>query len=345
MATVTINELQELATAYASDCVDANAESKSFRFANDNQVAFETGEGFSMVGTLNDWAFKQVCSRLNVPSGWLGNPDVCPENLKVDVLNDLAGIYRDSADYLVRMKGNVIRALLSNQYSIFDNKEFVDLVGEAVSTMGITPSVARYSLDDDMRAYIVFPQVTFAPDPQVITRLPGEPRGNDDDGGLHPAIYISNSERGGRSAKVVGAVYRSICTNGMIFGWRDENAFVVRHRFHSKAMMATMVADGIAEGLKMSEEATRRFIASQDKKIPAPNLRHLVDDWAGKYGITVEAKENWLAGITNEAIVNGRHEDVRVFDMVNAATYVAQTRNGSEVEHIERMAGDILRAF
>ena len=335
---MTINELQEQATAYASDCVDAISESKSFRFAEGNQVAFEAGEGFSMVGTLNEWAFGQVCSRLNVPSGWLGNPDVCPENLKVDVLNDLASIYRDSANYLVRMKGNVIRALLSNQYSIFDNKEFVDLVGEAVSTMGITPSVARYSLDDDMRAYVVFPQITFAPDPQSPSR-------NNDDGGLHPAIYVSNSERGGRSAKVVGAVYRSICTNGVIFGWREENAFVVRHRFHSKAMMAAMVADGIAEGLKMSEEATRRFIASQDKKVAAPNLRHIVDEWAGKYGITIEARENWLASITNEAIVNGRHDDVRVFDMVNAATYVAQTRDGSEVEHIERMAGDILRAF
>lgn len=335
---ITINELQEQAISYASDCVDANAESKKFHFANDNQVAFETSEGFSMVGTLNDWAFGQICSRLNVPAGWLGNPDACPEALKVDVLNDLAGVYRDSANYLVRMKGNVIRALLSNQYSIFDNVEFVDLVAEAVSTMGITPSVARYELNDDMRAYIVFPQVTFAPDPQA------SPRGGDD-GGLHPAIYVSNSERGGRSAKVVGAVFRSVCTNGMIVGWREENSFVVRHRFHSKAMMAAMVADGIAEGLKMSEEATRKFIASQDAKVPAPNLRHLVDDWAGKYGISVGAKENWLASITNEAIVNGRHDDIRVFDMVNAATYVAQTCNGSEVEHMERMAGDILRVF
>ena len=338
MAAITISELQEQATAYASDCVDANAESKKFQFAAGNQVAFETGEGFSMVGTLNEWAFGQVCSRLNVPAGWLGNPDACPEALKVDVLNDLASVYRDSANYLVRMKGTVIRALLSSQYSIFDNLEFVDLVGEAVSTMGITPSVARYTLDDDMRAYIVFPQVTFATDPQAPAR-------GHDDGGLHPAIYVSNSERGGRSAKVVGAVFRSICTNGMIFGWREENAFVVRHRFHSKAMMAAMVADGIAEGLKMSEEATRKFIASQDKRVAAPNLRHIVDDWAGKYGISIGAKENWLAAITNEAIVNGRHEDVRVFDMVNAATYVAQAQNGSEIEHMERMAGDILRAY
>jgi hypothetical protein len=95
----------------------------------------------------------------------------------------------------------------------------------------------------------------------------------------------------------------------------------------------------------MSEEATRKFIASQDKKIAAPNLRHLVDEWAGKYGITIDAKENWLTSITNEAIVNGRHDDVRVFDMVNAATYVAQTQKSWSSELMERMAGDILRAF
>lgn len=343
----TLQALQSKASEYASDCVDANAESKQFSFAKDNQFNFITGEGYGMSGTLNDWAFGQVCSRFNVPAGWLGNPEACPEALKVDILNDLASQYRDNANYLVRMKGTVIRALLSNQYSIFDNKEFIDLVGEAVSTMGIEPQVARYALDDDMRAYVVFPSVTFAPDPQTNRGGGGvhvADRGNKDDGGLHPAVYICNSERGGRSAKVVGAVFRSICSNGMIFGWKEENAFVVRHRFHSNAMMAALVADGLTEALKMSEEATRKFIASQDKKVQAPNLKSLVDGWADKYGLTIEAKDNWLASITSEAIVNGRGDDVRLFDMVNAATYVAQTRTGTETEHMERMAGDLLRS-
>jgi hypothetical protein len=335
MAQITMNELQKVAADYSADCVDAKADLNKFVFAEDNRLQFNTGE-YGMQGTLNDWAFMQICWRMNVPAGWVGNPQSCPEPLKIQIMNELASVYRDNSNHLIRMKGEVIRAILSSQYSPFDNVQFIDLVAEAVSTMGIEPKVQRYTLDDDLRSYIVFPQVTFAPDPQA---QPGQ-----DDGGLHPALYISNSERGGGSTKVVGAVFRSICTNGMIFGWSEEETFKVQHRFHSQAMMGALVADGITLALKMSEEATVKFIASQDKKVPAVSLGGIVNTWAEKYGITVEAKDNWMAAITTESITNGRLNDVRLFDVINAATYIAQTQEGVMVEKIERMAGEILKS-
>lgn len=108
-------------------------------------------------------------------------------------------------------------------------------------------------------------------------------------------------------------------------------------------MMGALMADGIAEGLRMSEEATKRFIAAQDIKVPQVSLAGIVDGWANKYGITVETKENWLASITSEATANGRKDDPRLFDVINAATYIAQEQTGQQTELIERMAGDILR--
>ena len=328
-----ITDLQKKAVEYAADCVDAKADLNGFAFAEANQLQFDAG-GYKMAGTLNDWAFMQICWKLNVPAGWVGNPDACPEPLKIKILNELATVYRDNANHLIRMKGEVIRAILSAQYSQFDNVQFIDIVAEAVSTMGIEPKVQRYTLDDDLRSYIVFPAITFAPDPQAR---------NGNNGGLHPALYISNSERGGGATKVTGAVYRSICSNGMIYGWSEQDTFKIQHRYHSQAMMGALVADGIAQALKMSEEATMKFIASQDKKVSSVNLGGIVNGWAEKYGITVEAKENWLSAITNESLVNGRMGDVRLFDVINAATFVAQMQDGVMVEKIERMAGDILR--
>ena len=338
MAQITMGELQEAAKSYAGDCVDVNADLNTFLFRENNQLQFNTDAGFKMAGTLNDWAFMQLCWKMGVPSGWVGNPKSCPEPLKMKIMTELATIYRDNTNHLIRMKGDVIRAMLSKQYSQFDNVEFVDLVAEAVSTMGIEPKVQRYTLDDDLRAYIVFPAITFAPDPEAGNQP------HPDNGGLHPALYISNSERGGGSTKVAGAVYRAICSNGVIYGWKEEETFKVQHRFHSQAMMGALVADGIAYALKMSEEATMKFIAVQDAKVSPVALGGIVNGWAEKYGLTVDAKENWLNSISTEALTHGRMGDVRVYDMVNAATYIAQTRPGAETERMERMAGAILLA-
>lgn len=73
--------------------------------------------------------------------------------------------------------------------------------------------------------------------------------------------------------------------------------------------------------------------------------------------ITLSAEQKALAGtegrekqylntnnrdIYSEAASYGRADDIRLFDMVNAATYVAQSRPAFETEMIERMAGDLL---
>jgi len=334
-----LQQIKTEAVDYAADCTDAFTTLRSASFWKENQIEFSAGPDnspFRMNGNMNDWAFNQLCFRMNVPAGWVGNPKNCPEELKIKILNDLAHDYRDDANLMMRLKGNVVRAVLSSKYAQFDNLGFIDLIAEAVSTMGIEPEIHRSVIGDDMKAYVVFPQVTIAQDPDIQhTRYPGN-------GGLHPSLYLSNSERGGGSARVVGAVYRSICSNGVIFGWQEQSSFELRHVFHSRAAMGLLVAEGITEGLRMSEVAAKKFVEAQEIKVPQISLGGIVDGWAAKYGITITAKENWLAAITNETIVNGRQNDARLFDVINAATYIAQTREHAETELIERMAGDIL---
>lgn len=329
----TLEDLKVAVSDYASDCGDAVTNMRSFNFGASNSLSFspDLAGSAKMGGALNDWSFQQVCARMGVPADWLGNEKRCPEQLKVDILNSLATVYREDANFLVRMKGEVIRAILSSKYTQFDNVEFLDLITEAISTMGIEPQIHRSTVGDELRSYILFPQVTLAPDPE-----------GRDNGGLHPSLYISNSERGGGSAKVAGAVFRSICTNGLIYGWKQEETFDVRHRFRSRAAMGLLVAEGIATGLQLSEEATERFVKAQDIRIPQISLASVVNDWTTKYGITVDARDNWLASITSETASYGRLNDPRLFDMVNAATYVAQSRNPVETELMERMAGDLL---
>ncbi len=338
---ITLQELKDKIDAYESDCSDSITSVRNLNFIQNNGLSFTTAEGDSIpgvaqAGQFNPWSFNQVCGRLNAPTAWLSNPDNCPEELKLKILNELASKWRDDASLLLRLKGNVIRAFLTSKYTRFDNAEFIDLIGEAVqTTTGLEAQVNRPLVGDELKAYIVFPSITFGNDPSL--KDTGK-----DNGGLHPAIYVSNSERGGGYARVTGAVYRSICTNGLIYGWQEESTLRVLHLHHSRSAISLLVADGLATALKLSEDAAASFIKAQEIKIRKPDLQGIVDKWATKYGISVQAKDNWLAAVTHETIANGRQNDPRLFDLVNAATYIAQDRPADEGETIERLAGNLL---
>lgn len=327
---------------YAADCADAFGMSNGFVFGSDNQVSWaDKVEGglfpaaTAYTATLNKWALEQVSDRLDAPARWMLDPKHCPDDLKVDLMNKLAAV-REPERLLMRMKGDTLRAVLSDQYSKFDNVDLIDLVGEAISGLGTEAKVCRAEVGDDLKAYIILPQITFAPDPSA---KGGSPHG---DGGLHPAVYIRNSERGGGAAGLHGASYRQVCSNGMIAWDRSGNNTVVRHRFVSSTSMRFLIADALTSALKMSEELTLQFIAAQEIHIEQPRLRSLIDGWGDKYGLSVEAGTNWLAAVTAEASSYGRRDEPALFDLVNAATYTAQTRSDDERENMERLAADLL---
>jgi hypothetical protein len=332
----TLPELKQAVHDYAENCHDAIASTKSLQFEGRKMGYGGASPLFANAleqGTLNDWSANQLCQKLDAPSmAWLFEPKHCPEELEADILNKLCQL-RPEANLLIRSKGDNVRAVLSDQYTKFDNTTMIDLVEEAIDTMKVSPLVKRVSTGDEMSAYVLIPEITFANDP----RSKGGTEGN-----LHPAIHISNSERGGGTAKIVGAVFSGYCQNGMIFGWSANETMAVRHRYISQPVMGALIAQSIALGFKMSEEAAKKFVASQEIHVEKANLSNLVDDWSRTYGISVPTKENWLAQITGEINRNERPEDPRLFDVINGATWLAQTLPVDESILMERVAGDML---
>lgn len=343
MSTVmSISELKVRADAYAEDCFDTKTTSRSFTFGRANSLSF--GLPASTVktgGTLTPYALEQLTYRLDAPPArWLLDSSHCPEEEKVKIINDLLDL-RPEQKTLLRSKGETIRAVLSDRYTKFDNTTLVEMLGEAVQGLGTEARVHRAEVGDELRAYVLLPQITFAPDP---SSRPGNHPGN---GGLHPAIYVRNSEIGSGSAGFYGGLYRASCENGAIYGWnRDaDRAFSFRHAYVQEATMRVLVAEAIGVALNMTEEAAARFVASQEVHLEPPNLRGIVDGWAAKYGLSVEASTNWLAAVTSESAAYGRVDDPRAFDLINAATYTAQARPALERELMERAAGEMLSSL
>lgn len=344
----TVKGLQDAVAEYAADCYDTVTTTKGLQFA-DGKVAIREvhpagsllPEAPAVINTPNDNGQYGVAFKLDAPNyRWTFDDKHCPEPLRSDLLNKLVE-HRAEKSILCRSKGDVLRAVLSDQYTKFDHVKLVDLVAEAVATLGVEPVVARAEIGDDLRAYVVVPGVSFGKDPGAHewTHNPDNGYGN---GGLHPAVHIRNSEVGRGGVGINGAVWRSICTNGAIIGLRENGELFSRAHRGNRDLFGVLVAESLAEAFKLSEEASARLIASQEVHLKPVSLKPLVEGWASKYGLTIDARENWLQAVTSNAIEYGRSEDPRLFDVWNGATQVAQMRSPDERELVERMAGDLL---
>jgi hypothetical protein len=335
-----VSELLEKAQAYAQDCADAYTTTQHLRFNTHGCTVYPTKDSnftVNMQGMPNEHALSQVIEKLDAPAlAWIGNEKRCSLELRAKIFNNLA-VDRPDAGLFIRHKGDNVRAVLSSQYTPLDNVMLIDLVGQAIGTMGVDVQVLRPTVGDHLSAYIVIPSVTFDNDPAY--------RGGDN-GGLHPAVYISNSEIGTGSARTAGGLYRWYCSNGAIYGWKAEESLAVRHRWLSIGTMRAIVASGIASALKMSEKCAIAYVQAQEIHVEQVNLKSIINEWAGKYGLSVPAKESWLRAVTAETSVQERQDDPRLIDLFNGATYSAQSiENVPAREMVERMAGDMLYAW
>jgi len=328
---------------------DSYTDSPTIRMMSDGGVTFSARE--SKAGTpspfggvvneargalLSYQGLGQLAERMDAPSlRWLGDPTHCPPALRAEIMNAIIAT-RPSRPLFMREHEGTLRAVLSDEYTRFDHQPFVDLVAQAVERSGVPAQVWRADVADEMRAYVLLPSVTFGELPSA----DGPGFGN---GGLHPAIYISNSEIGTGKARVSGGVYRATCSNGMIYGWQADDVVGVRHiHIHESALFA-VIASAVANGFKLSQKAAEEFMASQETHLQPESLKSLVGEWTRKYGITVERGEDWLAAISTESATYGRPDDPRLFDAVNALTFVAREKEPVERELLERTAGDLLR--
>lgn len=305
--------------------------------------------GLAVDARLNDRAFGQLCGRLGVPSQWASDDGKCPEALRDLVFNwKFANI--DPTDLMVRLRENknglFARAILSDQYTPYDNAELVNAVKTAVETMGMKTKVMLNDFGDNLKAYLVFPKIDFAANGDHIRpvdgrRTNGNGNGNGS-GGIHPAVYLGNSEVGGGRVRITGGGYQGYCTNGIIYGWSADETFSVVHRWKTKKHMNLYVNEALATALKMSEQGAIKFLEAQATEIKKTHLADIMDNWAGKYGLLVSSKEAWAEMVN----VDSQRKPVMTwFDVIDDLTFTAKgITSPDQRETMERMAGDMVFA-
>lgn len=293
--------------------------------------------------SMTEDAFQQLCERFLVRSDWARDDRKCPPELRAMIFDWKFSNF-ERAGLMIRNRitngERVTRAVLSDQYTRYDHFEFVDALRAALTQAGLSDKVTvwRPEVGDTMRAYILIDQIEFdAPEAHDPTQGDGGGAG-----GLKPAVYISNSETGTGKARVTGGLYRSVCSNGLLLGYRERDAFAVTHRWKTAKHMTLMMNEAIATALNMSEQAGNAFLNARAEIIQPTKLDGIITKWATKYGVTLSARKAWRVLCQTELDREGR---ISKFDLINHATDSAGSiENGAVREAMEAMAGGLLFA-
>lgn len=162
---------------------------------------------------MRNTAFRQLCSRINVPSDYMLR---LPPKLQLANLN-WALTHDDAAkrDGKLRLAGNQARALVSGRYGELDDRYVFDVIGDVFEQAGLTRSARVRS-------------VASGPTTCLRISFPNEALEIKQDDPIEFGLDLLNGEVGNRSVSISGSTFRLVCLNGMR-AWRTEATTKLRH--------------------------------------------------------------------------------------------------------------------
>lgn len=275
---------------------------------------------------VSDHAANQLCDRVGVPGGyynWVKETDPALADM---VLNH--GIKekfseKEDTTLLLRAKGDVVRAALSDQYIPFDNREFLDVAAKVMKA----PFFGHHDIHSfKMSSSGMWLKIT----------LPSDEYPDPSDGmsSLKVGVMLGNSEIGDRSITTDPFLYRALCTNDMMV--MKNIRLQQRHTGFDERSLKYKVERVINLSMRKGREAIDRFTSLRTKPVSRPETV-----------IKTIAKDNKLSQRQTDVILSsfGMEDEQNRFGVVNAFTRAAQIEKDYDNRiSMERLAGDLVEA-
>jgi len=295
------------------------------------------------------WALGQMCSRLGVPASyfaacppllqdiqgnyWLqhgpvtasarhfrGNARAEAEEIDLDETPEAPKqeVPKSEERWLLRAKGDRLRAVLSSTYSPLDSK----LVMETLAPL-LSPRlrVDWFALSDEaMHLRLVDP--TKARD-----ILPGD--------GLSVGVHISNSEVGARSLCVDALVYRLVCSNGLIALVKGQSLLRRRHVHMAPMRFRAALEEAVAAAFATAEGFLDHLRDSTRQSVPDPEIA--IERLGERWGLSEPVRDAAKVALWREK-TQVRHS---AYGLVNAFTGVAQLLADDKRYDLEVLAGQL----
>jgi hypothetical protein len=221
--------------------------------------------------------------------------------------------------WLLRAKGETLRAVLSDRYTPLDNRMLLDSL---FRTLPSNLEVQWLSLDDEsFHLRIVDPKL-----------------GRDvfPDDRLTAGIHIANSEVGRRSVTVDALVYRMVCSNGLIKLVKGKSLLQQRHVAVSQPHFVALLRQGMAQALSTANA----FLSQMERATALPlgdveaEMKSLMQHYHLSQGFVEQVK----ASLQRER----SDQQQTVFGLTNALTAAAQSLDAEARYGVECLAGRIL---
>ncbi len=215
-----------------------------------------------------------------------------------------------------------LRAMLSDRYAIIDNVWYLN---EIKNIMGDEPRFTHWRGDaDTLYGNLLIPDTM-------------RPESDSDYGGM---ISVSNCEIGKRRLSLTPSIFRSLCTNGMIFGQTAGERLSQVHRGSvDLGKLRTRMDENIQDTLPMISAGIDSFLAMQNMPLtatPSEMIAQIAQDHklsSGGKGQAIEVVRQFA-----------EHEagNRNMFGIVNAITRAAQLYDPAEHVRLDEMGGHFM---
>jgi hypothetical protein len=259
---------------------------------------------------LSDLAITQMCQKLEIPVKYYRR---LADEMKATVANyDINRLNGHS--YLLRVKGDWIRAFLSAEYVVYNNSEITETVQSLLGNGALT--MKSFVLEEThMFLKIISDEIW------------------DVESGLKAGIMIGNSEVGMGSVSVEPFVFRKPCTNDLIVS--REKSFRHAHIHLTEYEMTRRMAEAVSEGFSVASSVLNAFLKTREEPIPDPveTIRKVAEARKLSQKLTDEVVSSYLV-----------EPDASRFGVINAFTNAAQKLGPLQRIDMERFAGTLLEA-
>jgi hypothetical protein len=272
--------------------------------------ALELSNGSTTDYSLSEVATTQMCQKLEIPVKYYRR---LPNEMKATVANfDIGRLNKNS--YLLRGKGDWIRAFLSAEYVAYNNSEI------AQTAESLLRNGALYVKSFVLEETHIFLKIISE---DIVDRATG----------LKAGIMIGNSEVGMGSVSVEPFVFRKPCTNDLIVS--QEKSFRHAHIHLTANELTRRMAEAISEGFQVASSVLDAFLKTQEEPIedPLDTIRKIAEARQFSQKLTDEVVSSYLV-----------EPEPNRFGVINAFTNAAQKLGPLQRIEMERFAGALLEA-
>jgi hypothetical protein len=289
---------------------DRKVAGQELRISSSGVLELSNGGSAGKPYSLSEVATSQMCQKLEIPVKYYRR---LPDEMKSTVANfDIRRLNGNS--YLLRGKGDWIRAFLSAEYVAYNNSEIAETVQSLLANGALT--MKSFVLEEThMFLKIISDEIW------------------DVESGLKAGIMIGNSEVGMGSVSVEPFVFRKPCTNDLIVS--QEKSFRHAHIHLTAYELTRRMAEAVTEGFSVASSVLDAFLKTREEPIqdPVAAIRKIAEARKFSQKLTDEVVSSYLV-----------EPEANRFGVINAFTNAAQKLGALQRIEMERFAGTLLEA-